>query len=81
MVEIKQDPKNPDKVIVNAMVTLYLDKVVLETLGKEIAAAVQEQAKKDLKTRAVQRELARLSTKYLASLLGIKEEEKTDGKA
>ena len=52
MVSIQADPANPDKLILTAAVTLYVDRVLTDVLSAEVAAAIRNQAIKDL-TRSV----------------------------
>lgn len=78
MVQITPDPLNPEKLILTATATLWLDKVLIETLSEELQRIVREKAIEDLKAPGVQKELRRLATAHLAKLLGI-EEQKQDG--
>jgi hypothetical protein len=71
MVSITSDPQNPEKLILSATVTLWLDKLLLTTLSEELQRIVREKAIEDLQAPAVQRELRRLATAHLAKLLGI----------
>lgn len=73
MVTITTDPANPDKLILSATVTLWLDKLLLASLDEELQKIIREQAVKDLGTKSVQKELRRLATAHLAKLLGIEE--------
>lgn len=71
MISITADPANPDKLILTAAVTLYLDRLLVATLNSEIKAAIHQQAAKDLKSnRAVKKEIAAASTRLLLGMLG-----------
>lgn len=69
MIELRQDPSNPEKIILTATVTLFLDRLLLSALGEELEAAIREQAKRDLASRALSKELKSLATKKLTSML------------
>lgn len=71
MITITPDPNNPEKLILTATTTLWLDRVLLESLSDEIGKAVRQKAIEDLNTRGVQKELRNLVTQYLAKLLGV----------
>ena len=73
MISIQPDPSNPDRVIVTQTLTLYLDRVLLETLSSELAEAISAQAAADFRKPAVRKELSRLATQHLAKMLGIEE--------
>lgn len=71
MLTLTQDPQNPDRLVVTETVTLYLDKLLLETLSQELRLAIQEQARKDLKSSpAVRKLIARAATDKLLLMLG-----------
>lgn len=74
MIEIKQDPQNPERLIVTQTVTTFLDKILFKTLSDELEKAIAAQAKKDFTKKAVKEELSRLATKHLAKTLGIADE-------
>lgn len=71
MITLTQDPLNPDRLVLSATVTLYLDKLLLTTLSQEVDAAIREQAVKDLQhNRAVKRGIAKAATQKLLTMLG-----------
>jgi hypothetical protein len=71
VVSITTDPDNPERLILSATVTLFLDRLLLTSLSDELQRIVREQAVKDLQAQPVQKELRRLATAHLAKLLGI----------
>lgn len=75
MVHIQPDPQNPDRLILTQTVQVFLDKLLLQTLGGEVEAAVKEKAREDFRKPAVQKELRRLATAHLARILGIEEKQ------
>jgi hypothetical protein len=74
MIEIRPDPQNPERLILTATVTLFLEKTLLASLGKELEEAITEQAKKDLQSKALRKEIRQLATKKLVAMLEIKGE-------
>lgn len=81
MVSIIADPKNPEKLILTATVSLYLDKVLLAALDEEIVKTIHDQAVKDISSnKAVKRVIAQAAQKKLLELLGVKaEQEQSNG--
>lgn len=81
MVSIIADPKNPEKLILTATVSLYLDKVLLAALDEEIVKTIHDQAVKDISSnKAVKRVIAQAAQKKLLELLGVKaEQENSNG--
>jgi len=70
MVTLTPDPHNPDKLILTQTLTIYLDKILFETLDDEIRAAITAQAKKDLlHSSAVKKLIAVAATKKLLQML------------
>lgn len=75
MVTITADPNNPDRLTLTATATLYLDRILVETLSSEVEQAVRNHAIKDLKAnKDVQRQIAEAATKKLLAMLGVVEE-------
>lgn len=71
MVTLTTDPTNPDRLVLTATVSVYLDKVLLQTLNEEVTQAIREQAIKDLRSNtAVKKVIARAATAKLLSMLG-----------
>jgi hypothetical protein len=67
---------NPDRLIFTATVSIHLDKLLVETLSDEIALAITEQAKKDLRSSAaVKKQIAKAATTKLLTMLGVPAEE------
>ena len=72
MISASPDPLNPDRVVLTATVTLYLNKLVLSTLSDEIEKAVRAQAVKDLKgSPAVRKAIQEAATRKLLSMLDV----------
>jgi len=72
MIQLTQDPTNPDRLILTAAVTLYLDRLLVSTLSAEVETAIREQAVRDLKSsRAVKKQIAEAATEHLLKLLGV----------
>ena len=84
MIAIQQDPLNPDRLILTATVTLYLEQVMLRSLLSEIGDRIRFQARKDLKSNPeVKRKIAEAATTKLLKMLGvesIEEEPKNEEK-
>jgi hypothetical protein len=71
MVTITPDPADPQRLILTQTVTVYLDRVLVETLSDELTNAITEQAKKDLLSNSTVRKLvAKAATEKLLSMLG-----------
>ena len=71
MVTITVDPKDPSRLILTATATLYIDRVLVETLNSEVESAIRTQARKDLKgNKEVQKQIAEAATQRLLSMLG-----------
>jgi hypothetical protein len=74
VVTIQADPANPERLILTQTATLYLDRVLLETLSAEVADSIRAQAIKDLKSsKAVKKAIADAATKKLLTMLGVPE--------
>jgi hypothetical protein len=74
MVVITADPQNPEKLILSATVTLFIDRLLVETLSDELEAQIRSQAIKDLKrNKEVQKAVAEAATKKLLQMLGVTE--------
>ena len=72
MIAIQQDPNDATKLIVTATVTLYLDRLMVETLNAEIAEQITDRARKDLtKNRQVKKVIAEAAQHKLLELLGV----------
>jgi hypothetical protein len=56
MITLTVDPTNPDRLALTATVSLFLDKVLIETLKDELVIAIREAAKEDLRTNQVVRQ-------------------------
>ena len=69
MIEIKPDPSNPERKIVTATVTLWIETALLTSIAKELEEAIAEQAKKDLQSKAIRKEIRALATKKLVAML------------
>lgn len=69
MIELRADPANPERVLVVATVSLWMEKVLIQALGKELEEVITEAAKKDLQGRAVRKEIKALATKKLIQML------------
>lgn len=71
MVTITTDPADPKRLILTQTVTVYLDRVLVETLSDELTKAITEQAKKDLLSNSTVRKLvAKAATEKLLQMLG-----------
>ena len=82
MIVLTPDPTNPDGLIFTCTVSVYLDKLLVETLSDEIAVTITEQAKKDLRSNAaVKRQIAKVATKKLMTMLGVEEETEVKAEA
>lgn len=57
MVTLTPDPSDPARLILTQTVTVYLDRVLVETLNEELTRAVAEQAKKDLLSNSAVKKL------------------------
>jgi hypothetical protein len=78
MMGIITDPNNPNRLVLTATVTIYLDKLLGSILDDEIAKAIREQAVKDLQTNAeVKKAIAKAATEKLLQMLGADVPEET----
>ncbi len=74
MVQVFQDATNPEKVMVSATVTFWIDKILLSTLADELEKNIRHQAIKDLKHNPeVKKAVAEAASKKLLSMLGVEE--------
>jgi hypothetical protein len=74
MVTIQQDPTNPERLVLTQTISIYLDKVLLDTLSTEIEQAIRAQAIRDLRTSAaVKKVIAKAATAKLLHMLGADE--------
>lgn len=74
MINIITDPASPDRLVLTATCTLYIDKLMLEALSDELTAAIRAQAKKDLLSNpAVKKAIAKAATEKLLEMLGVPE--------
>lgn len=72
MISIIADPLNPDRLILSAAVTIYLDRILVSILSDEVEAAIRAQAVKDLQgNKAVQKQIAQAATAKLLQMLGV----------
>lgn len=70
MVSITQDPKNSEQLIVTATVTVFINKVLIETLSDELKTAIREQAKEDLRSnQEVRQKVAKAAVAMLLAKL------------
>jgi hypothetical protein len=78
MVTITQDPTNPERLVLSATVTVYLDKALLQTLDEEVTRAIREQAIRDLRSNStVKKLIAKAATEKLLAMLGATAPEET----
>ncbi len=71
MIQLVSDPENPDRVILTATTTLYLDKLALAALSEEVDKAIRAQAIKDLRGNAeVRRKIAAAAEAKLLAMRG-----------
>ena len=71
MISIQQDPKDPNRLVLSIAATMYLDRVLLETLNTEVESAIRAQARKDLRgNKAVRTQIADAATRLLLGMLG-----------
>lgn len=42
MIGIVQDPQDPNKLVLTATVTIYLDRLLSDVLGEEVSKAIRE---------------------------------------
>jgi hypothetical protein len=75
MVSIVPDPANPYRLCLTASATIYLDRILLETLSAEVESAIREQALKALRNNAEVKRL--IAAAALAKLLSMLEEGKS----
>lgn len=75
MIAITTDPKNPEQLVITATVTLFVNKVLVETLNEELVAAIREAAREDLKSNQVVRQIVAKAAvaKLLATVEGWEE--------
>jgi hypothetical protein len=70
VIQITADPANPERLLINSLTSLYLDKVALAALSDEIERAVRQQAISDLQSNpAVRALITKASTELLLKLL------------
>jgi hypothetical protein len=71
MVTIQADPANPNRLVLTATVSIYLDRLLLQTLSEEVTTAIRAQAVKDLNSNAsVKKLIAKAATEKLLNMLG-----------
>jgi hypothetical protein len=74
MVTLTVDPKDSSRLVLTETVTLYLDRILLETLGSEVESSIREQAIKDLrKNKSLRAAVQASATKRLLGMLGVEE--------
>ena len=79
MIELRQDPNDPTRLTLTATMTLFLDRLLVETLSPEIERAIREQAAKDIRgSKAVRKAISSAAQAHLMKLLGV-EEPKIEG--
>ncbi len=72
MVTVTPDPTNPERLVLTATVSLYLDRLLLDTLNDQLATSIREQAIHDLKSDPkVKKQIAAAATRKLLSMLGV----------
>ena len=71
MIHITVDPSDPNRIILTATVTMYLDRLLSDALGNEVADAVREQARKDMKNnKIVKKAISDAAHRLLLGMLG-----------
>ena len=74
MIQISIDPINPERLVLSASTTIYLDRVLLATLHTSVEEAIREQAIKDLKkNKQVRKVISAAATAKLLKMLGVEE--------
>jgi hypothetical protein len=77
VIGIVQDPQDPNKLVLTATVTIYLDRLLSDVLAEEVSKAIREKAIQDLQhSPAVKKAIATAAQKLLLEMLGVKPEEK-----
>ena len=72
MILLTVDPSNPDKIVLTATVSLYLDRLLSDVLSAEVASAVRETARRDIETnKIVRKSISDASHRLLLGLLGV----------
>ena len=80
MVSITPDPKNSDRIVVSQTVTVFLDKILFESLSSELESIIRRQAEKDLKkNKSVQQAVAQAASNKLLEMLSIPAIPKVEG--
>lgn len=70
MVSIQGDPGDPTRVSLTVTVSLYIDRLLVETLSNELEQAIQSQAIKDIKrNKEVKRLVAEAASAKLLQIL------------
>lgn len=76
MIVLVPDPNDSQKLVLTATVSMYIDRLLVETLSDSIADQIKEQAAKDLqKNKQVKKVIAAAAQRKLLNLLGVKEED------
>ena len=76
MIVLVPDPNDSQKLVLTATVSMYIDRLLVETLSDSIADQIKEQAAKDLQgNKQVKKVIAAAAQKKLLDLLGVKEED------
>jgi hypothetical protein len=75
MISLTKDPTDHTKLVLTATVTLYLDRILVETLSDEIEKAIRLQATKDVKSnKEVRDTIAKAATNRLLDMLAVQTE-------
>lgn len=70
MVSIVSDPNDASKIVLSVTATIYLDRLLVETLSSELETAIRSQAVRDLrKNKIVQAAVAEAATAKLLKIL------------
>jgi hypothetical protein len=71
MLSLITDPNDPNRLVLTATVSIYLDRLLSSVLSDEVAAAVREQATKDLRSnKKVRKMIQTAASEKLLSMLG-----------
>jgi hypothetical protein len=79
VISLTADPKDPNKIVLTATVSVFLDRVLVETLSDELIQAIREQAKLDMSKPPIKRLVKKAAAKKLLTILDNPKEEVADG--
>jgi len=72
MISLTSDPANPERLVLTATVTLYLEKVLFKALSEEIETAIRQRAIADLKGNpAVRAAVGKAASSMLLEMLDV----------